>query len=497
MKQTFLFVRPPRPLWPFNGPGSAFWPPLAFASLAAALRTAIPELNVVILDAPAMRMGWKTLTAELMRLQPDFVGIGEEAVSATEGLRLARLAKQIGATVIAGGCFFGQVAPHVLPGGPIDVVVHGEGEETIVELVAALLDGSSLSCVRGISFTDESKVVRTADRELIRDLDRLPFPAYDLLPVNRYGTESRNHQSLAAIELSRGCAHQCSFCVLWRQMGRTHAQKVEPHLRVKSVDRIVEEIEILTHRFARKYLGWVDPCFNAHPTIPAQVSQHILSRGITVGQSAWVRSDCLVRDHRSGTLATCIEAGLNEVYIGVERLTTSDLRDISKGSTGAESRESLQLLADQYSQVTVVGSIIYGLPSDTPATLRSLFRQAYELPLDIVFFIPLTPLPGTPMWNDDLWEDGLHNVSRMNFLPEAKGDRRLDELTKALFRAALVEAPWLRTRQVLRSLTQRGRRRRSVYSRYLGRLAPFVLRGLWQSLHPDRKIMRLPSWYKT
>ena len=138
MNELFLFVRPPRPLWPFNGPDSAFWPPLAFASMAAMLRERVPDLRVEILDAPALEMGWRSLETELARRRPAWVGIGEEAVSCVEGLRLARLSKSIGARVIAGGCFFGHVAPQALGTGLIDVVAHGEGEQTIVELVHAL-----------------------------------------------------------------------------------------------------------------------------------------------------------------------------------------------------------------------------------------------------------------------------------------------------------------------------------------------------------------------
>ena len=106
--------------------------------MAAQLRQQVPDLRVEILDAPALEMGWRTLTAELRRRAPAFVGIGEEAVSCVEGLRLAKLAKSLGARVIAGGCFFGHVAPQALGTGLIDAVVHGEGELTLVELVQAL-----------------------------------------------------------------------------------------------------------------------------------------------------------------------------------------------------------------------------------------------------------------------------------------------------------------------------------------------------------------------
>src|SRR5439155_16171998 len=112
--RLFSFFQAAAALLAFNGSGTAFWPPLAFAYLAAALREKIHDLRVAILDAPALRMGWKSLTAEIKRLRPAYIGIGEEAVSCLEGLRLAALAKEAGAHVVAGGCFFGNVGPQAL-----------------------------------------------------------------------------------------------------------------------------------------------------------------------------------------------------------------------------------------------------------------------------------------------------------------------------------------------------------------------------------------------
>lgn len=278
MNELFLFVRPPRPLWPFNGSGTAFWPPLAFALLAGALRRALPDLRVAILDAPALKMGWKSLEHELKRLQPAYIGIGEEAVSALEGLRVAALAKEAGARVVAGGCFFGNVGPQALQTGLIDVVVQGEGEETIVQLVPALRSGraSDLRQVLGIYFLDGEEVVFTGRRPVIPDLDSLPLPAYDLLPVERYGQGSHNHPGLAAIELSRGCSSACEFCVLWRQMGKFRGGRVLPYVRAKSPERLCEEIHLLARRYGRRYLGWVDPCFNAHPDVPRELAELLL-----------------------------------------------------------------------------------------------------------------------------------------------------------------------------------------------------------------------------
>ncbi|MCB1126199.1 MAG: radical SAM protein, partial [Verrucomicrobiae bacterium] len=388
MNELFLFVRPPRPLWPFNGPSSAFWPPLAFASMAAMLRENVADLRVEILDAPVLEMGWRTLESELRRRQPDFVGIGEEAVSCVEGLRLASLARQCGARVVAGGCFFGHVAAEALRTGLIDVVVHGEGEVTIVELTETLRGGTDeLHRVKGISFLRDGEVVTTEPRPPMHDLDALPFPAYDLLPVERYGARSRNHPHLAAVELGRGCVGSCDFCILWRQMGRFVDGKVRPYLRTKSAERLLEEVKWLVRVHGRRHLGWVDPCFNAHPGIPAGLAELLLRDGLRVGQSAWLRTDAIMRDAASGALAACVRSGLNEVYLGIERADEESLEGLHKTAGLDHARQALQVLRREFPKVVVIGSFIYGLPGDTPRTMRTIHRLSSELRLDQAFYI--------------------------------------------------------------------------------------------------------------
>ena len=496
MKELFLFVRPPRPLWPFNGPASSFWPPLAFASMAAMLREQLPDLRVEILDAPALEMGWRSLEAELCRRQPAYIGIGEEAVSCVEGLRLAALAKAGGAKVIAGGCFFGHVAAEVLNTGLIDVVVHGEGEVTLVELVQALRGPPhELARVAGVSFLRDEEVVTTELREPIADLDQLPFPAYDLLPVERYGARSRNHPHLAAIELGRGCVGSCDFCVLWRQMGRSIEGRTVPHLRTKSPERLREEVRLLVRKYHRRYLGWVDPCFNAHPHVPGQLAELLLRDGLEVGQSAWVRTDGLVRDAASGALGTCVRSGLNELYLGIERPDADSLRVLHKTSGADHAREALRLLRRDFPQVVAIGSFIYGLPGDTPATMRAIHRFSLELGLDQPFFIPLTPLPGTAPWRPEMWDPTGRRFRQFSFLASYRSHDGLSVLERALLRSILFHWPTAR----LRAYASGGSRRRRI-SRSLG------WRGGWyfawhflRSLFGDDADggMVFPAWYES
>jgi len=510
VNELFLFVRPPRPLWPFNSPASAFWPPLAFASMAAMLREQLHDLRVEILDAPAWQMGWRTLTAEIQRRRPAFVGIGEEAVSCVEGLRLARLAKGCGARVVAGGCFFGQVAPQALATGLVDVVVHGEGEVTLVELVQALREGSTaaLANVNGISFlpgraTAEARcggeVVTTPPRQLISDLDTLPMPAYDLLPVERYGARGVNHPCLAAIELGRGCFGSCDFCVLWRQMGRFAGDRLVPQLRVKSPERLLEEVRVLVRRYGRRYLGWVDPCFNADPRVPGQLAELLLRDGIRVGQSAWVRTDAIVRDARSGALAHSVRSGLNEVYLGIERLDGESLASLHKTSGAAHAREALRILRGQFPEVLTIGSFIYGLPGDSPGTVRAIHRFVCEMELDQFFFIPLTPLPGTAEWRPELWDPTGERFREFNFLPVGRPHSRHAELERTLAWSLLTNWPWPRLRSYLRGLVPGDARRRSVHWRLAARATRVHLRCLLRDglgLGNDFGMI-FPRWYES
>lgn len=500
MKELFLFVRPPRPLWPFNGPFSAFWPPLAFASLAAMLRQQLPDLRVEILDAPALQMGWRTLQTEIRRRQPTYVGIGEEAVSCVEGLRLAALAHDHSAKVVAGGCFFGNVAPEILRTGLVDVVVHGEGEITLCETVAALRDGSiaQLHRVAGISFRDQETVFQTSPRTLIANLDDLPMPAYDLLPVEQYGARSRNHPHLAALELGRGCVGTCDFCVLWRQMGRITNGTMTPHLRVKSPERLLEEVRLMIKRHGRRYIGWVDPTFNAHPKVPAQLGELLLRHNLRVGQSAWMRTDALVRDAASGALHASIKAGLNEVYLGIERPDATGLEDLGKNSNLTHARASMNVLNQNFPDVMTVGSFIYGLPGDTPATMKAIHALAIELQLDQFFFIPFTPLPGTKGWRPELWDPTGLKFREFGFLALPLSARQ-GELEYAMIRSLLFHWPWQRLKSYAHRLLLSEPRKRRVSWRLLGHSARFHWHHIMANFvgTPDNFGLIFPHWYET
>ena len=393
------FIRTPRYLWPFNSAASAFWPPLGFCSLAAALRDKFPKLRVSVLDCAVLKIGWMTLERMLRENVPDVVCIGEETVSSREGLRLARLVKEINprTTVIAGGVFFSYRVEETFAEGAVDYIVCGEGERTLVELVAALMGGKNdLSGIPGLAYHKEGHVRRNPSRPPILDLDGLPWPAYDLLPVGAYGRASKNHPNLASLEHSRGCVDRCSFCILWKHFGEPDNGSIRPCYRTKSPERSFEEVAWLARRYGRKTIHFVDPCFNADPAWSDGFAQRMLASGLKVQFTAWMRADFVVRDEKLGVLEKMVRAGLCQTYIGIERLNPAELAYMNKHNNGPEmTRKAFEILRSRYPEVFTIGTTIYGLPWESKKSLAELRDLPESVPLDYVFHIPLAPNPGT------------------------------------------------------------------------------------------------------
>ena len=152
-------------------------PPLGIAYIAAVLREGghqvkIADLNVEPLD-------YNTLPYADF----DVVGISVDTMRYPVALKIAEVAKQKGSTVVAGGQHVTFFDSQVLSTGLFDFIVRREGEMTMLDLVRHIEEGNSFEEVKGISFVSEGEVIRTPDRPLVQDLDSMPLPARDLLPL--------------------------------------------------------------------------------------------------------------------------------------------------------------------------------------------------------------------------------------------------------------------------------------------------------------------------
>ena len=227
------------------------------------------------------------------------------------------------------------------------------------------------------------------------------------------------------------------------------------------------------------------------------MAERLLRDGLRVGQSAWMRTDALVRDAASGALSSTVRSGLNEVYLGIERPDPQGLSALGKSSSVDSARAALTVLRTQFPEVLALGSFIYGLPGDSPAQVRAIHHLAIELGLDQFFFIPLTPLPGTSGWRPELWDPSGERFREFNFLPTAGGD--LAGLERALLWSLLFHWPAERWRGWARRLFSPDARKRRVHRRLHARAARLHLGRLWPwTAGKGRTLgMVFPSWYES
>jgi anaerobic magnesium-protoporphyrin IX monomethyl ester cyclase len=410
MKKIIL-VRPPRYLWPFINESDNFLLPLGLPCLAASIRTRLPQMEVKIIDCPPLKIGWKTLGKILQEENPDIVGAGEEALYHHEAVRLFKLAKEINPEVItiAGGHFFSWMVDYSFKNSPIDIIVRFEGEETVVELIQALDNKTSLSKVKGVAFKNNGQIIKTSLRPLIEDLDSLPLPAFDLMPMGKYSPFGYLWPQSATLEHSRGCIDRCNFCSLWTFWGRHISTDIEkgelevmPSYRSKSVERTLEEVDIVYQKYNRRYIIWADPTFNIDPKWTDEFCEGLLRRNYKdLYWWAFLRADYLLRDERLGILEKMVRAGLVHPLIGVERACTEDLRKIKKSSyTQDLVREVFLIFKRKYPHVFRQGTFVTCLPFDTRESMLNLVRYAVEIDIDYPAFHPVAPVPGTQLYQE-------------------------------------------------------------------------------------------------
>jgi anaerobic magnesium-protoporphyrin IX monomethyl ester cyclase len=267
-----------------------------------------------------------------------------------------------------------------------DVVVQGEGEQTMLELLRALEVGSNLASISGIAYRSEpqGKIITTSARAFTRELDRLPFPARNLLPNEsyiRYGKKKYGF-SITTVMSTRGCPYRCEFCsnVVF---GGSY--------RERSVDNVVDEIEeALALGYDR--ISFADDVFTMKKERVIKVCREIQRRGLHFAWECLGRVDAL-------DYATALEmktAGCTRIFFGIESGSEEILKLMNKKITTEQAR--LAVLAAHQAGLQVGAFFILCYPGDTDATVLTTLHYAGSLPLDYIGLSMPYPLPGTELY---------------------------------------------------------------------------------------------------
>jgi anaerobic magnesium-protoporphyrin IX monomethyl ester cyclase len=362
-------------------------PPITLAYLAAVLERA--GVDVSVYDDALAGGDPARFEAELRARGPDVVGLSvvTAAMPAVERLAGVVRAAQPGATIVMGNIHADVFASAILEAGLADVVVHGEGEVTVVELVEALAsDAVDLSGVEGVSYRRDGQVVTTAPRPPIEDLDALPFPAWHLFEFERYRlfNFARVREPGTLVLGSRGCPYGCTYCSL-RIMGARR--------RARSASNIADEFEYLYDRFGIRQPSFTDPIFPFDRGEGLAFADELIRRGLHRKQ-VWITETRTDRVDRE-LLEAMSEAGLRRIMFGFEAGTHGELAAIRKGVSADEGFEAVR--AARAAGLQIIGFFMLGIPGSDRAALQQTIDYARALDVDFAKFTVFVPFPGTPV----------------------------------------------------------------------------------------------------
>ncbi len=503
-----LLIHGPRAFWPFIHEQDNYMVPQNLICLAAYLRK--NNIDVKILDCLPLHIGYKTLAKKIIEYRPDVVAVGENhSMYASEALKVLKLAKSIdkSITTVAGGTHFSNTLDWTLSSDVVDYIVIGEGEETFLDLIYHISDKNrDPEKVKGIAFKRDNQIIMTEPRPLIEDMDSLPMPAYDMLPMHLYG-RSRYLFSPGGttIHHSRGCTGKCSFCAFWLQNAERKIVngklKLIPRFRTKSPEYTVEEIEYLYRTYGKRMMIFVDDSFNLDEKWNDRFAELMLKKDLKVGWFGFMRADCLLRDEKNGILEKLVRSGLSHICIGIERREEDLLRSFNKKFyKPLITEEIIQIFKKKYPQVFLQGTFIVGHREETRESLKGLGDYAKRLGLDFPAFHPLTPVPGTLMYDEAITNGWLKDVSFDEFdwstpVMDSESLTR-DEILDI---TAEITADYLRPEWIIKGLTSKYTYKRNMYIWWLIVSLKVGIKNIYMKLNPlDPKNYHLlykPDWY--
>lgn len=467
-----LLIEPPKEVWFVMG--EYLPPPLGIIQLAAYLEQEIRNIEIHVLDCNAQQIHWKNMEKEIASYNPDVVASSALATCNTYLVaRTLETAKKVNPRIltVAGGQHFTATAEESLEKYPeIDVIVRGEGEVTLTELVKRLDSGLSIKHVKGASYRHNGQIRHNPVRPLIENLDTLPYPGYHFVKehVNKYHFMAMTGPGVpyALIEGSRGCPHRCTFCSQWKYWRGTW--------RKKSPKRVADEMAFCSGNFGSRFIWLADDNFGFGER-SKRLADEILRRGLPTDLMWFTQARCDDVVKHKDTLPALRKSGLRWVLLGVESSRESTLEAFNKDIALKDAKKAVDLL--KKSDIFTQAMFIIGERKDTAQSIRHLRDFADELDPDFAIFATLTPFPGTKLFEeakandwieDNNWAnyDMIHAVMPTEFLSRKKLQEELFKCYRQYY------GSWGRR---LTGLFSRNQLKRRIY-RYM--LKRGIVRGL-------------------
>ncbi len=432
-KGKIIFINPPVTLTERYGKlaqGGTNTAPLGLATLASVTRN--QGYQTEIIDPLPSQLSQQEIIEKIQKAQPKWVGFTATAISIHKAAELAGSLKRFAPKIITiiGGAQLSALPEEMMEEFPdFDLGVLGEGEQTILELLNCLHKKGELNEINGLVIRENGKLRLTKDREYIKDLDRIPLPAWDLLPDIRkhYQPAAFNSRRFPASSIltSRGCPGKCTFCDL---------SVFKNTCRSFSAEYVMEMIRILRNNYGIREISIHDDNFLMFRPRLIKVCELLIGQRWNLSWSCNGRIDQVTPE----ILSLIRRAGCWQIGYGIESGSEEILKRIRKGINIEQITSAVRWT--QEARIRVRGYFILGCPGETKETMMKTIDFAKRLGVDDFQVTYFTPFPGSEAFlNADRYGTFTRDYRRMTtwfpvFVPKALTRETLEGYYRKAFR---------------------------------------------------------------
>lgn len=371
--------------------GNNVVPPLGLMYVAAVLEKAGHKVQLFDADPEFDN----SIVKEVKEFQPGLIGLSFLTAGYQRALHLMQKLKEElpDVTYCAGGVHTTAKPVETINEFGVDFIVVGEGEDTALEACDKLEKKESLAGVKGVMYRDSGKIIDNGRRDMIKDLDSIPFPSRHLVDMKPYlkppgvirGCAEKKQTTIVT---SRGCPNRCIYCGSHNIFGRK--------TRRRSVKNVIDEIDYLCKTYGVKGIYFCDDTFTLSPEWVREFCEELNRRKIDIKWACMSRVD----QTDEGLLALMKKSGLIQLDFGVESGSGKILKILGKGGRGdltEATKKSFELCRKL--GIRTAATFIIGSPEETKEDIQQSFKLAKEIRASYTVFYFFTPYPGTLIYD--------------------------------------------------------------------------------------------------
>jgi radical SAM superfamily enzyme YgiQ (UPF0313 family) len=326
---------------------------------------------------------WREIKRTVLKYLPAVVGITMVSAKYRSALNLARLIKKIdsGIKIIAGGPHSTINPEEVIESKLFDFVIRGEGEDTLVELMHYLRRGQgNLADIKGVSYYKNGEIINNPRRQLIQNLDSLPFPDNDSIVNKKYMLPD----DFAYLMASRGCPYRCIFCAAYKTWGHK--------VRMRSAVNLISEIKEIRNRYQPVYFHFQDDSFTINKKFIDSFCFQLQKENIKIRWSCETRAD-LISDEMIKKMK---KSGCYKVILGAESGNDCILEKIKKDVNCSQIEKAVKICKKNGLETSLFFMI--GFPWETEKEIKNTVDFMEKLNPQYAVFSVATPYPATELY---------------------------------------------------------------------------------------------------